>query len=159
VEKREAHDQESLPTADRLAQSKSGDLAVEGGLTTGEQGILAGVPAQEMRSARMRALVFAGGPYFVDEIGARVIGGDVQVVLQAAFLLAGGRDEDAEFGFEQEVLALLGAQGNHQRDGVFGEPGEFDGARFLAAGAFFCGLALFSIGHLGGIVLQGEWKS
>ena len=89
-----------------------GELAVEGGLTRGQQRVFARIPAEEVRRACVRGVMFAGFPDFVKEKEIGVIGAAVQVVLQAAFLFAGGGDKGAEFGFEQHGLAFLGAQ-NH----------------------------------------------
>jgi hypothetical protein len=68
--------------------------------------------------------------------------------LQAAFFLARGRDERAELGFEEHVLAFLGAERDHQRNRVFREfgdrgtasaapdapPGDFAGSLFRHVG-------------------------
>jgi hypothetical protein len=46
----------------------------------------------------------------VEQEGAGDFEGAVQVVGEAAFFSAGGRDEGAQFGFEEELLALFGAE-------------------------------------------------
>ncbi len=69
-----------------------GELLPEGGVARGEEGVFAGVPAEEMRSLGMKAMVFAGGPDFVEQEGAGDVEGAVQVVGEAAFLAAGGGD-------------------------------------------------------------------
>ncbi len=91
-----------------------GELLPEGGFAAGEEGVFAGVPAQEMRGLGVEAMVFAGGPDFVEQEGAGDFEGAVQVVGEAAFFAAGGGDEGAEFCFEDEVLAFLGAEDDDQ---------------------------------------------
>ena len=71
------------------------NLLPEGGFLRGEEGVLAGVPAEEMRGARVGGMVVTSGPDFVKEKRAGLIGAAVQVVLQAAFFLARGIDEGA----------------------------------------------------------------
>ena len=78
----------------------------------------------------MCGVVVAGFPDFVKEKCAGLIGAAVQIVLQAAFFLAGGSDKGAEFGFEEELLAFFGAEENDEGHRVFGELGEFGGAGF-----------------------------
>ena len=73
----------------------------------------------------MRAMMFAAGPDFVQEVGAGAIGGGVQVVLQAALFLTGRGHQSAEFGFEKQVLAFAGAEDNDERDCPFGKLGGF----------------------------------
>jgi hypothetical protein len=63
-----------------------------------------------MRSLSVQAMMLAGGPDFVQEKGAGDVDGAVQVVSEAAFFAAGGREEGAEFGFEEEFLAFLGPE-------------------------------------------------
>ena len=63
-----------------------------------------------MRGIGVEAMVFASGPDFVEQEGAGDFNGAVQVVSEAAFFAAGGGDEGAEFGFEQDFLTLFCAQ-------------------------------------------------
>jgi len=91
----------------------------EGGFAGGEERILAGVPAEEMRRARVRGVMFPGFPYLVEEKRAGLISTTMQVELQAAFFLARRSDQGAKLGFEEQVLAFLGAHDDHQGDGVF----------------------------------------
>ena len=58
----------------------------------------------------MRGVVLTAGPDFVEEEGADLVGATVKIVLQAAFFLARGVDEGAEFRFQQEMLAFFGTQ-------------------------------------------------
>ena len=69
----------------------------------------------------MRGVVLAGSPDFVEKEGAGLVGATMQVKSQAPLFLARWRDERAKFGFEEDVLAFLGAKSDDQGDGVFGE--------------------------------------
>ena len=80
--------------------NKSGNLLPEGDLAGSEQGVFAGVPAEEVGSLGVGGVVGAGGPDFVEEEEAGLINGVVQVVLETAFFFAGGSDEGANFGFK-----------------------------------------------------------
>ena len=95
----------------------------EGGFTRGEERVFTGVPAEKMGCAGVRRVVFAGFPDFVKKERAGMLDAAMQVVLDAAFFLARGRDERAEFGFEQEMLAFFGAHDHDQGDRVFGQLG------------------------------------
>lgn len=95
----------------------------EGRVARGEEGVLAGVPAKEVRGFGVQAMMFARGPDFVEQEGAGDVERAVQVVGEAAFFAACGADESAEFGFEEEFLARLGAQDDDQSYGFFGEFG------------------------------------
>ena len=86
------------------------DVGPEGGVTSGEEGVLACIPAEEVRSLGVETVMIAGGPDFVQKESAGRVEGAVQVVGEAAFFSAGGRDEGAQFGFEEAFLARLGAQ-------------------------------------------------
>src|SRR5258708_33764720 len=96
-----------------------GELLAEGGFAAGEEGVFAGVPAQEMRGLGVEAMVFAGGPDFVEQEGAGGFEGAVQVVGEAAFFAAGGGGEGAGVCFGGGGLAFLGAGGDGQGYGVF----------------------------------------
>src|SRR5258708_40285414 len=76
-----------------------------------------------MRRLHVKAMMLAGGPDFVEQEGAGDFEGAVQVVGEAAFFSAGGRDEGAQFGFEGAFLAFFGAGGDGQRYGGFGGRG------------------------------------
>ena len=65
-----------------------GDVLPERGFLGGQEGVLARVPAKEMRCARMRRMVFAAFPDFVKKKCAGLICTAVQIVLEAAFFLA-----------------------------------------------------------------------
>lgn len=69
-----------------------GELRPEGGVARGEQGVFAGVPAEEVWCAGVEAMMFAGSPDFVQEEGARNVDGAVQSVGEAAFFAARGSD-------------------------------------------------------------------
>lgn len=47
----------------------------------GEERVFAGVPAQEVRGAGVRAVIFAAGPNLVEQVGAGMIDRSVKVVL------------------------------------------------------------------------------
>src|SRR5215469_14595856 len=88
------------------ASIKLSDLLPEGGVPRGQQRVFAGVPAQEMRRARMRRVMFAAGPDFAEQKSSGLVGAAVQGILEAAFLFAGGTNQSAKFGFEQRFLAI-----------------------------------------------------
>jgi hypothetical protein len=123
-----------------------GELLPEGGVARGEEGVFAGVPTEEMRSPGMKAMVFAGGPDFVEQEGAGDFESAMEVVSEAAFFAAGGGDEGAELGFEQAFLAFLGAKDDDQGYRVFGEPGGCARTRLASR----CGLLCFALRHGGG---------
>jgi len=97
------------------------ELLPEGGVTSGEEGVLACIPAEEVRSLGVETVMIARGPDFVQKESAGRVEGAVQVVGHAAFLAAGGADECPELGFEQTFLAFLGAEDNDQTYRAFGE--------------------------------------
>ena len=134
------------------------DLLPEGGFAGGKKSVLARIPAEEMGGTRVRGVVLAACPDFVEEICARVIGGAVQIVLQATLFLARGADESAEFGFEEHVLAFLGTERDDESDAAFGEFDDF-GATGAAAGARRGALPCFSLGHDGGDCTPTGMKS
>jgi hypothetical protein len=74
-----------------------------------------------MRSLGVEAMVFAGGPDFVQQEGTGDVEGAMQVVSEAALFAASGADEGAEFGFEERLLSFLGAENDAERYGVLGE--------------------------------------
>jgi len=82
----------------------------ERGLLGSEERILARVPAEEVRRARVRGVVFPAGPHFVEEKRAGLVGAAVQIVLQASFLPSRRADKSTQFRFQKELLALLCAQ-------------------------------------------------
>ena len=84
----------------------------KGGFAGSEKRIFAGVPAQEVRGFGVCSVVVAGFPDFMKEKLPGLIGGAMQIVLQAAFFFARWADESAEFRFQQKVLAFFGTQGD-----------------------------------------------
>jgi len=54
-------------------------------------------------------MVLAGSPDFVEKESAGLVGATMKIESQAALFLALGREESSEFGFEEDVLAFLGA--------------------------------------------------
>jgi hypothetical protein len=66
-------------------------------------------------------MVLAGSPDFVEKEGAGLVGATMKVKLKAALFLARWRDERAKFGFEEDVLAFLGAKSDDQGDRIFRE--------------------------------------
>jgi hypothetical protein len=125
----------------------------DGRVARDQQRVFAGVPAQEMRRARVRRVVLTAGPDFMQEVGAGVLQTAMQIVLQAAVFLARGADQSAKLGFQEQLLALSGAQ-NH--DHGYGILWEFDAfrTRRTSVSAPSGGLTTFGFGHVGGIVLQ-----
>jgi hypothetical protein len=107
----------------------------------------------------VKAMMFAGSPDFVEEVGAGHVERAVEVVGEAALLAARGADEGAKFGFQEEFLAGLGAQDHDQGYGILGElgiPAGWVATRSLRSG----GCVLFTFRHGGGIVPHaGEKKS
>src|SRR5258707_2669113 len=99
-----------------------GELLPEGGFAAGEEGVFAGVPAQEMRGLGVEAMVFAGGTDFVEQEGAGDFEGAVQVVGEAAFFAAVGGGETAGVRFEDAVTDCLCARGDNHGFCVFSEP-------------------------------------
>ena len=71
------------------------ELLPEGGFAGGQEGVFASVPAQVMRGAGVPCVVVAGFPNFVKEECAGLVGAAMQIILQAAFFPARGRDERA----------------------------------------------------------------
>ncbi len=114
------------------------ELLPEGGVAAGEERVFAGVPAQEMRGLGVQAMVFARGPDFVEQEGAGDFEGAVQVISEAAFFAAGGGDERAKFGFEQRLLAFLGAEDDGQGYGIFWELGGCTSSRLTPRCGPFC---------------------
>ena len=85
-------------------------MVPEGGFARGEERVFAGVPAQVMRRAGVGGMVLAGSPDFVKKEGAGLVGATMQVESQAPLFLARWSDERTKFGFEEDVLAFLGAE-------------------------------------------------
>jgi hypothetical protein len=94
-------------------------------------------------------VVLASSPDFVEKESAGLVDATVQVESQAPLFLARWCDERAKFGFEEEVLAFLGAESNDLGDGVFREFGERCAAR-TPVGRALRGFAGFPFGHVGG---------
>ena len=65
-------------------------------------------------------MIFARAPYFVEQEGVGWLNGAMQIILDAALFAASGSDQRAQLGFEQSLLAGLGAQDHDKRHGVFG---------------------------------------
>lgn len=125
------------------------DLVPEGGITGSQERVLARLPAEEVRGARVRGVMLAAFPDFVEQERAGLIGAAMQIVLQAAIFLAGGSDEGAKFGLEEQVLALLGAENDDEGESAFREFGDL-GAAGLVSGPRLRGFLRFSFGHIGG---------
>jgi len=77
-----------------------------------------------MWGAGVRGMVLAGSPDFVEEKGAGLIHATVQIETQTSCFLAGGCEEGAKLGFEEDVLAFLGAESDDQGKRVFRELGD-----------------------------------
>jgi hypothetical protein len=95
------------------------ELVPEGGFAGGEERVFAGVPAEKMWCAGVRGVVLAGSPDFMQKESARLVWASVKIESQAAFFLARRRDQRAEFGFEEHMLAFLGSKRNDQGDRIF----------------------------------------
>jgi hypothetical protein len=126
-----------------------GELVPESGFAGGEERVLAGVPAEKMGGAGVGGMVLAGSPDFVEKESAGLIGATMKVESQAALFLARGRDESAEFGFEEDVLAFLGAKRDDERDRIFREFRD-RGAVGARPGGPPGGFAGFLFRHIGG---------
>jgi hypothetical protein len=72
-----------------------------------------------MWGAGVGGVVLAGSPDFMEKESSRLVGASVKIESQAAFFLARRRDQCAEFGFEEHVLAFFGSKRNDQGDRVF----------------------------------------
>lgn len=120
-----------------------GDAGPEGGVAPGEEGVFAGVPAEEMRGLGVEAMMFARGPDFEEQKSAGDFDGAVQLVGEAAFFAAGRGDQGAAFGFEQAFLAFFGAEDDDQGYGVLGELGGCARTRLAPC----CGLSCFALRH------------
>jgi hypothetical protein len=127
-------------------------LVPGGGVAGGEEGVFAGVPAEEVGSLVVGGVMIAGFPDFVQEIHAGLIGAAVEIVLKAAFFLARGMNESAEFGFEEQVLTFACAQRNDNSNGALGKFFGFCAMRFATAS----GALRFSFGHDGGDCTANE---
>src|SRR5258708_34559472 len=104
-----------------LSKSSLGELVPEGGFARGEERVFAGVPAEKMWRAGVRGVVLAGSPDFVEKESAGLVWASVKIEAQATQFLARRRNQRAKFGFEEHVLAFLGAQRDDQGDRVFRE--------------------------------------
>ena len=102
-----------------------------------------------MRCAGVRGMVLAGFPDFMQKKSSRLIDATMKIESQAAFFPARGRDQCAELGCKEHVLAFLGAKGDHPGDGVFREFGDRC-AVSTAAGRVLGGFAGPSFRHVGG---------
>jgi hypothetical protein len=125
------------------------ELVPEGGFAGGEERVFAGVPAEKVRGAGVCRVVFARSPDFVEEKGTGVIHATVQIETQASGFLTGGHEKGTKLGFEEDVLAFLGAESDDQSDGVFGEL-RCRGAARTRAGRPLRSFAGFPFGHVGG---------
>jgi len=102
-----------------------------------------------MRGAGVCGVVFAGSPDFVEEKGTGLIHATVQIETQASGFLAGGHEEGAKLGFEEDMLAFLGAESDDQSDRVFREFADRCSAS-TPAGRPLRSFAGFAFGHIGG---------
>ena len=82
-----------------------------------------------MRRAGVRGVILAGAPDFMEKESAGLVGASVKIESQAAFFLTRWRDQRAEFGFEEHVLAFLGSKRDNQGDRVLGKFGDHSAAR------------------------------
>ena len=106
----------------------------KGDVARGEEGVLSGIPAEEVRRGGVAGMSFAAGPYFVKQEGVWAVGGTVQVVGEAAFFFARGADEGAQFGFEEDFLAVAWTKKHDERHRVFWELGDRGRAGFVGTG-------------------------
>jgi hypothetical protein len=117
----------------------------EGGFAGGKQCVLAGVPAEKVGRASVRGVVLAGSPDFMEKESAGLVDRTMKIEAQAASFLARGRDQRAKLGFQEHVLAFLGAESDDEGDCVFGQFCD-RGALGAAPGR----LAGFLFRHVGG---------
>src|SRR6266403_1902475 len=107
----------SSPSAGR-----SDDLGPERGVATCEEGVFAGVPAQEVGGPGMKAMMLAAGPYFMQQKGGpRRRGAAVQIVPQAAIFAARRGNQRAQLRLEQTVLPIFGSQNHDECHGLLGQ--------------------------------------
>ena len=102
-----------------------------------------------MRGAGVRGVILAGSPDLVEEEGAGLVGASVEIESQAAFFLARRRDQRAEFGFKEHVLAFLGAEIDDESDCVFRKFRDCGAVGFAPEGPSG-GFAGFWFRHVGG---------
>jgi len=114
---------------------RSDDLGPERGVATCEEGVFAGVPAQEVEGLGMKAMMLAAGPYFMQQKGPRRRGAAVQIVPQAAIFAARRRNQRAQLGLEQTVLPIFGSQNHDECHSLFGQLARSRGVSFLTRGA------------------------
>ena len=84
----------------------------EAGVARGQERVLAGVPAEEVRRVDVARMGFAAGPDFVEQETRWGFRRAMQVVGEAAVFFACGAYQSAEFGFEQHFLAVAWAELN-----------------------------------------------
>ena len=77
-----------------------------------------------MWGAGVGGMVLAGSPDFMEEESAGLVGATMKIETQASGFLAGGCEEGAKLGFEEDVLAILGAESDDQGKRVFRELGD-----------------------------------
>jgi hypothetical protein len=111
-----------------------GNVVPEGGFAGSEKRVFSGVPAQEVRGFCVRGVMLASFPDFVKKKLPGLIGGAMQVVLQAAFFFPRRADESAEFRFQQKMLALFGTQGDDKSHRAFGKFADLGFGGFAFAG-------------------------
>jgi hypothetical protein len=126
-----------------------GELVPEGGFAGGEECVFAGVPTEKMRSASVSGMVLASSPDFMEKESTGLVGATMKIEPQAALFLARGREESAEFGFEKDLLAFLGAKRDDEGDCIFRKFRD-RGAAGSAPGGPPGGFAGFPFGHVGG---------
>jgi hypothetical protein len=85
-------------------------LLPEAGVARGEEGILSGVPTEEVGRVDVARVGFAAGPDFVEQVGSWGFCRAMQVVSEAAVFFACGAYQGAEFGFEEHLLAVAWAK-------------------------------------------------
>lgn len=102
-----------------------------------------------MWGARVRGVMLAACPDLMEQKCTGVIGGTVQIELQATLFFARGADESAKLGLKQQVLALFRAERDNQSESAFGELDD-SGANGAAACAPHGPLPCLTFGHDGG---------
>jgi hypothetical protein len=102
-----------------------------------------------MWRAGVRGVVLAGSPDFMEKESAWLVDATMEIEAQAARFLARWRDQRAEFGFEEHVLAFFGSKRDDQGNRVLGKFGDRCAAR-AAPGRPAGGLAGFLFRHVGG---------
>ena len=95
----------------------------EGRVARGQERVLTGVPAEEVRRVDVAGMGFATGPNFVEQEGGRSFRGAMQIVGEAAVFFACGAHQGAELGFEEYFLTVAWSELHDKCDSILRELG------------------------------------